>query len=179
MGAPSALSIASYYLVANPSTMARLYAELETAIPDPSTIPPTKTLEQLPYLISSPLLPIRSIHPLSRPLFPRTPLIHLHSAVLHEALRFSCGIASRIPRVPHETLHYTGTHAGRSIQYTIPARTTIGMSTYLMHNLPDVYPEPKCWRPERWLDEQGKRHRDLDAYFMAFSKGSRQCLGIK
>ena len=48
----TALSVCSYYLLANPETMAKLYAELCAAIPDPASIPPLTTLEKLPYLIS-------------------------------------------------------------------------------------------------------------------------------
>lgn len=147
----------SYYLLANPQSMAKLYAELEAAIPNPASIPPSTVLEKLPYL----------------------------NAVLHEALRFSCGLSTRLPRVPHEALIYTSDEpsvynpASKSFRYTIPARTIIGMSTYLMHSHPDIFPEPEKWRPERWLDENGQRRRDMDGYLLAFSKGSRQCLGIK
>ncbi|CAI6335332.1 unnamed protein product [Periconia digitata] len=153
----TAITYLSYYLHANPSTLEKLNIELETAIPDPSNLPPSTELEKLPYL----------------------------NGCLHETLRFSCGIASRSPRVPHEQILYTSSTApstynptGKQYTYTIPARTPMSTSPYHMHNNPDVFPEPEKWMPERWLDADGKRHNELDIGFLPFSKGTRGCVGI-
>lgn len=43
---------------------------------------------------------------------------------------------------------------------------------------PTIFPEPEEFIPERWLKAQESGHR-LDRYLVAFTKGSRSCLGIK
>jgi len=58
----------------------------------------------------------------------------------------------------------------------IPPGTPAGMSAALLHLRPDIFPEPRKFRPERWLEQQD---RQLDRCLLAFSKGSRGCLGIK
>lgn len=41
---------------------------------------------------------------------------------------------------------------------------------------PEVFPSPENFIPERWLGESGK---ELEKWNVAFSKGSRQCLGMR
>lgn len=43
---------------------------------------------------------------------------------------------------------------------------------------PTIFPEPFEFYPERWIEakENGVR---LDQYMVSFTKGSRQCVGIK
>lgn len=48
-----------------------------------------------------------------------------------------------------------------------------------MHHNEDVFPDSHAFIPERWLDEQGLRRPNMDMGLLSFSKGSRQCLGIK
>ncbi|KAF2469194.1 cytochrome P450 [Lindgomyces ingoldianus] len=146
----NALAYAVYYIIATPGVIDKLYAEIINAFPNATEIPSCKNLENLPYLIT----------------------------VLHETLRFSCGICTRLPRLAHEPLFYSGTFKGKHYDITIPPNTAIGMSAQLVHSNPDIFPEPEKFRPERWLDEKGKRHKELDGYLLAFSKGTRQCLGI-
>jgi cytochrome P450 len=66
-----ALSVATFHLLSQPNTLRKLKAELESAIPNPTTSTPLPTLEALPYL----------------------------TAVIKECLRLSFGTTSRIPRV--------------------------------------------------------------------------------
>ena len=56
---------------------------------------------------------------------------------------------------------------------------TISMSAVVMNHNESVFPDSHEFIPERWLDAQGQRRKDLDRCLMSFSKGSRQCLGIK
>jgi cytochrome P450 len=50
------------------------------------------------------------------------------------------------------------------------------MTSLLQHNNPEIFPNPEEFNPERWMDLT-ERHR-LEKYLVAFSKGSRQCIGI-
>jgi cytochrome P450 len=63
--------------------------------------------------------------------------------------------------------------------WKIPTGTPVGMTAVLVHLNEDLFPEPLEFRPERWLDEDGKRDPRLEKYILSFSRGSRQCLGIK
>ncbi len=47
------------------------------------------------------------------------------------------------------------------------------MTSTLVHYDPSIFPSPKSFRPERWIENPR-----LDKYLIAFSKGSRQCIGI-
>jgi len=120
---------------------------------DTSSKPPNwSTLEQLPYL----------------------------SAVILEGLRLSYGGAGRMPRIaPDETLIYEGKFGDKPVRYVIPPGTPISFSGYMINGNKDIFPKPDEFRPERWLTENGTRHKELDGYLFSFGKGTRQCLGIK
>jgi cytochrome P450 len=82
-------------------------------------------------------------------------------------VRLSHGIVTRDPRLaPDEDLQYKG--------WTIPKNTPVSMTTYDILMNETVFPEPKKFIPERWVDNP-----DLQKYFVPFGKGTRQCLGIK
>lgn len=155
------LSAIVFYLLDNPSILARLQEELKHAIPDDDASQRVtwSQLEQLPYL----------------------------SAVISEGLRLSYGVSTRLQRInPLGPLHFTArsgrddtTGKKRLVEYAIPQGTPVGMTATLIHTHPELFPDPHVFRPERWLDENGKRHHDLDRYILSFSRGSRQCIGIK
>ncbi len=130
-----------YHILANPSVLVRLQAELKTVMPDPSALPPFNDLNNLPYF----------------------------NAVINEGFRLSHGIINRLTRIaPTEDLNVPNT------TITIPAGTPVGMSTWLVHLNPSLFPDPHLFSPDRWL-EPGAEH--LKKYLVNFSKGSRICLG--
>jgi hypothetical protein len=47
------------------------------------------------------------------------------------------------------------------------------MTSVLIHHNETIFPDAKVFRPDRWIE-----HPRLDRYLVAFSKGSRQCLGM-
>lgn len=51
------------------------------------------------------------------------------------------------------------------------------MSCVLMHHNEDVFPDSYRFNPERWTEPRERKR--LEKYMVAFSKGSRQCVGIK
>ncbi|KAF2706940.1 cytochrome P450 family protein [Pleomassaria siparia CBS 279.74] len=90
-------------------------------------------------------------------------------AVIREGLRLSYGIMRRLPRVsPNTTIQFRA--------WTIPAGVPVGMSAYMQHTDPDVFPEPFQFRPERWLPENVTPL--MNRNFVPFAKGSRNCLGM-
>ncbi len=50
--------------------------------------------------------------------------------------------------------------------------TTIFLSPYVTHRLPQVYPEPDCFIPQRWI---GARQNTYT--YIPFSAGPRRCIG--
>ena len=90
------------------------------------------------------------------------------TAVIHEGLRLADPVTHRIGRqFPDKTLMYDG--------LPIPAGTTISMTALLTHQKDEIFPEPRVFKPERWLGPEGKR---LHRYLVTFNRGTRSCLGI-
>jgi cytochrome P450 len=56
--------------------------------------------------------------------------------------------------------------------YAIPEGTEVLVSIYQTHQMPDLYPNPDCFNPDRWTTIQP------DAYaYNPFSAGPRLCIG--
>jgi len=55
-------------------------------------------------------------------------------------------------------------------------KTIVSMSSWFIHHNESVYEEPEQFGPERWLKSDSN---DLEKWLVAFSKGSRRCLGMK
>jgi cytochrome P450 len=92
------------------------------------------------------------------------------TAVIREGLRLSFGVPGRLPRmVETQGVVLNG--------YSIQRGTIVGMSSWMMHRNPKIFPDPDTFVPERWLDPAnvGK----LEKSFVAFSRGSRQCIGMQ
>jgi cytochrome P450 len=91
------------------------------------------------------------------------------SAVISEGFRVSYGVTSRLPRVsPDSALVFNG--------WEIPPGTPVSMTSILMHDNPQLFPNPREFSPERWL--KGNPGGRLDKYLVNFSKGTRACLGL-
>lgn len=147
-----ALSVMTYHLLTKPELLAKLKAELQTVVKDPQQLPDWTVLETLPYL----------------------------GAVIQEGLRLSYGVSSRTARIPtEENLIYRGEWNKKSIEYVIPQGYAIGMSTVVTHHDERAFPDSYVFAPERWLDESNQRRKEVERSMLAFSKGSRSCLGMK
>jgi cytochrome P450 len=57
-------------------------------------------------------------------------------------------------------------------EYTVPARTPVGVSIIALHHRPDVYPDPHAFRPERFLATKPGTYT-----WIPFGGGIRRCLG--
>lgn len=95
-------------------------------------------------------------------------------AVVKEGVRMAGGMLSRLPRVYDKPIQYK--------EWTIPAYTPIAMTPHLVLIDETIFPEPRKFIPERWLDEKALEEAStvsrLDKYIVAFGKGSRNCIGI-
>ncbi|MGD1866774.1 MAG: cytochrome P450 [Phormidesmis sp.] len=56
--------------------------------------------------------------------------------------------------------------------YPFKAGTALMPATYIIHQRPDLYPEPQQFRPERFLEKQFAPHE-----FLPFGGGHRYCIG--
>lgn len=64
----------------------------------------------------------------------------------------------------------------------IPRGTPVSMSAPDILESPNVFADPKTFMPERWLANVGdctETADRLDKFLVSFSKGTRQCLGMK
>ncbi len=62
----------------------------------------------------------------------------------------------------------------------LPAGVSIAPSIHLVHQRPDIYPQPREFRPERFLEEEGGKAggRASNPYtWIPFGGGVRRCLG--
>ncbi|KAI1415600.1 cytochrome P450 [Hypoxylon sp. FL1857] len=151
------LSVLTYFLLTQPWILTKLTDELRSVVSDPQNLPPWTTLEQLPYL----------------------------GAVVQEGLRLSYGVPGRTARVAtEEDLVYRGQWTPRGgaesvkVECVIPRGFAAGMSNMMTHHNEAIFPDSHSFVPERWLDANGQRRRELDRYLMSFGKGTRICLGI-
>ncbi|KIW94509.1 uncharacterized protein Z519_04485 [Cladophialophora bantiana CBS 173.52] len=96
------------------------------------------------------------------------------TAVIKEGVRMAGGMLSRLPRVYDKPIQYK--------EWTIPAGTPVAMTPHLVLIDENIFPKPRKFDPERWLDEdaiaEGKTTSRLDKYIVAFGKGSRNCIGM-
>lgn len=86
------------------------------------------------------------------------------SAVCQETLRLYPIAFSAFPRVVKQPLEIVG--------YALEPGTLIMPSIYLAHHRTAVYPEPKQFRPERFLERQFSPYE-----YLPFGGGDRRCIG--
>jgi cytochrome P450 len=51
------------------------------------------------------------------------------------------------------------------------------MTSVLIHHNEEIFPDSHEFIPERWLDPEKRKY--LEKYMVSFTKGSRQCVGMK
>ncbi|MBM0745297.1 cytochrome P450 (plasmid) [Phormidium sp. CLA17] len=91
----------------------------------------------------------------------RLPYLH---AVCQETLRLYPIALSAFPRVVKQPIEIAG--------YPLEPGTVIMPSIYLAHHRESVYPEPKQFRPERFLERQYSPYE-----YLPFGGGDRRCIG--
>ncbi len=87
------------------------------------------------------------------------------TAVCQETLRLYPAGMFTFPRRTKQPVELQGYH--------LEAGTMIQGSIYLTHHREDLYPEPKKFKPERFLERQYSPYE-----YLPFGGGSRRCLGM-
>lgn len=142
------LTHAVFHLLSNPSCLKKLKTELADVLTPGSNDDRSETI--LPILEQLPYF----------------------TAVIQEALRLSVGVSTRLSRVaPDEDLTVKDS-AKSDGEWKIPPSTPVSMSQQLILYDERIFPSASAFRPERWIEDPG-----LIRYQVAFSKGSRACLG--
>lgn len=94
-------------------------------------------------------------------------------AVVKEGLRLGMANPTRMTRVVPEQ----GLHVG---DFFLPPGTIVGITPYLTHDDPEVFPEPRSFRPETWLKvgmDMGLKRPMMDRSLLMFGAGLRGCIG--
>jgi unspecific monooxygenase len=87
------------------------------------------------------------------------------TAVCQETLRIYPIIPLTIPRFVKSPVEIMG--------YKLEPRTMLSASVYLTHHREDLYPQPKQFKPERFLERQYSAYE-----FLPFGGGNRRCIGL-
>ena len=82
-------------------------------------------------------------------------------------------------------LHSPGGFSGRMAQadidfagHMIKAGTLVIYSPYVTHRLPELWPQPQQFRPERWISADGSLIDPEPYTFVPFGGGYRRCIGF-
>jgi cytochrome P450 family 110 len=86
------------------------------------------------------------------------------TAVCNETLRIHPVAMLTFPRVVQEPVEILG--------HSLEPDTVVVGCLYLVHQREDLYPEPKLFKPERFLERQFTPYE-----FIPFGGGARRCLG--
>lgn len=86
------------------------------------------------------------------------------NAVCSETLRIYPVIFFAFPRILQAPMQLMG--------YNIPKGMLLSSCIYLVHHRPDIYPEPNCFKPERFLERQFSPYE-----YLPFGGGNRRCIG--
>ncbi|OHF01813.1 cytochrome P450 [Colletotrichum orchidophilum] len=94
--------------------------------------------------------------------------------VVREGLRMSMANPTRLPRIvpPGGFSFTTKMPSGKSKTFEFPGGTWIGCAPFSLHFSDAVFPHPRAFRPERWVEPSEGMLRDA----IPFGLGPRQCI---
>lgn len=95
------------------------------------------------------------------------PVLH---AIIMETLRLWPSVPGAQPRVAPESCTIGG-------YKNIPAGTILQSYASALHRMPDIFPDPWAWKPERWLDASKDELTVMKRWFWGFGSGGRMCIG--
>ncbi len=111
----------------------------------------TKLLDELDRLGENP-------HPLD---IAKLPYL---SAICDETLRIYPVLPAAFLRMPKSSIEI--------MEYTFPAGSALALSIYLLHQREDIYPQPKQFKPERFIERQYSPYE-----YLPFGGSNRRCIG--
>lgn len=87
------------------------------------------------------------------------------NAIISETLRLSPPVMIAFQRIVKSPIQIQG--------YQILPGTLIAPAIYLTHHRPDIYPNPKQFKPERFLEQEFSPYE-----YLPFGGGNRRCIGM-
>ena len=95
----------------------------------------------------------------------------LLTANIKESLRLTHGVVSPLPRiVPPQGARIDGRD--------VPGGTSVGVSHIFIHMSQELFPQPRQFEPQRWIESAKDGPSALDRWLVAFSRAPRGCVGI-
>lgn len=94
------------------------------------------------------------------------------TAVIREAMRLHPSVGMILARLVPA--------GGATInEYQLPAGTEVGISPWVLHRDPEVFPDSDSFLPERWLESESTQDhlREMNRSFLAFGHGVHTCSG--
>ena len=97
------------------------------------------------------------------------PHLQYTEAFLNEVMRYCVLTPFLIPHAATRDVKYMG--------YVIPEGTVVFCNMWSVSRDDEVWPDPNTFRPERWMDEEGRLNKGSFDNFYPFSAGKRRCIG--
>jgi cytochrome P450 len=60
----------------------------------------------------------------------------------------------------------------------MPKQTPVSQSHWFVHHDEEIFPDSFAFIPERWMGDKQNWDR-LSRFMVSFTRGSRQCMGMK
>ncbi|KAF7340390.1 hypothetical protein MVEN_01958500 [Mycena venus] len=92
------------------------------------------------------------------------------NAFVQEGLRLHGAVPSLLERVVLPGSDF------QLMEYALPPKTIIGTQAWSVHRVPDVFPSPDIFMPERWLSDEPNVSMRV-VHTMPFGLGTRACSG--
>ncbi|PGH05230.1 hypothetical protein AJ79_06841 [Helicocarpus griseus UAMH5409] len=147
----TAISLASvfYYTMKNPTCLQKLVNELKTAVAN-------GTIENRPSGLVS---------------WKESQMLPYLDACIKEAFRIHPAAGLPLERI-------TPPNGAEICGQWIAGGTIVGCSAWVIHRRPEVFGEDvDAYRPERWLDSDPEKVKEMNATMFHFGAGARTCIG--
>lgn len=143
------LSAVFYYLLKNPSCLEKLNAELDASVPN-------GIVEDRPSKMIS---------------WAESQKLPYLDACIKEAFRLHPAAGLPLERVvPPQGVTICGEY--------IKGGTIVGCSAWVIHRRPEIFGEDvDDYRPERWIEADADRSKEMNATMFQFGAGPRTCIG--
>ena len=89
--------------------------------------------------------------------------------------RYSNGRCDSWLRCPCRSEYQDCVERKHSADGLVGTQTVVAAGHTFIHLDPTVFPDPHTFKPDRWLEPS----KDLEQHLVAFSRGVRQCIGVK
>ncbi|KAL8859596.1 MAG: hypothetical protein Q9178_003995 [Gyalolechia marmorata] len=115
-----------------------------------------------------------------RPIFEELKNMKYLRAVLNESLRLHPVVPANSRQAATDTTLPLGGGVDGKSPVFVPKGTIVVYCIYAMHRRPDLYGEDADeFKPDRWLDEGGKKGLRVGWEYLPFNGGPRICIGRK